>query len=56
MLPRGVPEGIINQRDAKVFGRKVASVETKYIRDMVLNRRGHIEEEYLGFIFVTIQS
>ena len=56
MFPKGVFEGVINQGDAKVFGRKGASVETQDIRDMELNRRGNIEEEYLGLIIVTIQS
>jgi hypothetical protein len=38
MLPRTVPEGVVQQGDAEVFGRKGASGETEDFRDMTLNR------------------
>ena len=54
MFPGGIPEGIVNQGDAKVFGGKGASVETLDTRDMALDRRRHVEEKYLGFILVVV--
>ena len=50
------PESSIYQWDAEVFGWKGASVETKDIRDVALDLRGHIKEEDLGFILVTVQT
>ena len=49
-------EGIVDQGDAKVFGWKGASVESQDIQDVALNRRGNIEEKYLGLILVAIQA
>ena len=56
MFPGGIPEGIVNQGDAKVFGRKGASVETENVRDVALDRKGSIEEKDLGFVLVTVQA
>ena len=54
MFPGGISEGIVNQGNAKVFGRKGASVETKDIRDVALDLMGHIEKKDLGFILVAV--
>jgi len=56
VFPRGISEGIVSQGNAKVFGWKGASVETKDIRDVALDLRGHIKEEDLGFILVAVQT
>jgi hypothetical protein len=55
VLPRGVLERVVDQGDAKVFGWKGASVETKEARDVVLDRNGSVKEEDLGFILVAVQ-
>ena len=56
MLSRGFLERIVDQGDAKVFGRKGASVETKEARDMMLDWRRGVEKEDLGFILVAVQA
>jgi hypothetical protein len=53
-FPRTVSKGIVQQGDAKVFGWKGASGETKDFRDMALNRDRGIEEENMGFVFVKV--
>ena len=55
MFPRGILEGIVNQGNAKVFGQKGASVETKEFSNVELNRRRRVEEKYLGLFLVTFQ-
>jgi hypothetical protein len=56
VFPGGVPEGIVDQGDAKVFGQKGASVETEEARDMALDRKWGVEEKDLGFILVAVQA
>ena len=56
MFPRGVPEGIFNQGNAKVFGWKGASIETKDFRNVALDLRGGIKKEDLGLIIVAFQT
>ena len=56
MLLGGVPKRVVNQHNAKVFGRKGASVETENVRDVALDRKGSIEEKDLGFVLVTVQA
>jgi hypothetical protein len=56
VLPGGVPEGIVDQEDAKLFGWKGASVETEEAIDMALDRRRGIEEKYLGFILIAVHA
>ena len=56
MFPGAISEGIVNQGNAKVFGWKGASVETKDSRDVALDLRGRIEKEDLGLFLVAVQS
>jgi hypothetical protein len=56
MFPRGVPEGIVNQGDAKVFGWKGASVETKISEIWRWIGGGVLKKKIWDFLLVAVQT